>query len=71
MPELLPAVHGEAGSRGPGPEVLPGVCLYEPKWDGYRTAAVTSESGVTPVAVGASSCHSRTPSRLALITRGK
>jgi hypothetical protein len=34
-------------ARVPGPGVLPGGCLYEPKWDGFRCAAVVTDSGVT------------------------
>lgn len=54
MPELLPAdlrvpslVMAKAVARVPGPEVLPGGCLYEPKWDGFRAAVTVTESGVT------------------------
>lgn len=34
-------------ARVPGPGVLPGGCLYEPKWDGFRAGIVVTESGAT------------------------
>lgn len=34
-------------AKVPAPGVLPGGCLYEPKWDGFRIAAVTTDSGIT------------------------
>lgn len=34
-------------ARVPRPEVLPGGCLYEPKWDGFRCGVVVTDTGVT------------------------
>jgi ATP-dependent DNA ligase len=31
-------------ARVPKPDVLPGGCLYEPKWDGFRVAAVVTDT---------------------------
>lgn len=34
-------------AKVPGPGVLPGGCLYEPKWDGFRAGIVVTESSAT------------------------
>ncbi|HEX9088236.1 MAG TPA: ATP-dependent DNA ligase [Arthrobacter sp.] len=34
-------------ARVPSPGLLPGGCLYEPKWDGFRCGILVEESGVT------------------------
>lgn len=54
MPEPVPAAFrapslamAKPVAEVPAPGALPGGCLYEPKWDGFRIAAVTSEAGVT------------------------
>jgi ATP-dependent DNA ligase len=55
MSELLPQdlsarpalAMAKPVARVPGPGVLPGGCLYEPKWDGFRAGIVVTESGAT------------------------
>jgi ATP-dependent DNA ligase len=54
MSEILPAdlrvpslAMAKPAARVPGPGVLPGGCLYEPKWDGFRAGIVVTETGAT------------------------
>jgi hypothetical protein len=51
MSELLPdglrvpsLAAAKPVARIPRPETLPGGCLYEPKWDGFRVAAVVTDT---------------------------
>lgn len=47
-PELRPPLALAAAkpvNRIPAPTALPGGCLYEPKWDGFRTSLTVTETG--------------------------
>ncbi|QOD06023.1 ATP-dependent DNA ligase [Pseudarthrobacter sp. BIM B-2242] len=52
MPDLpqelrppLPLAAAKAVNRIPAPTALPGGCLYEPKWDGFRASLTVTETG--------------------------
>lgn len=55
MPEALPralrppldVVLARAADTIPKPEALPGGCLYEPKWDGYRVLAFNDAGDIS------------------------
>lgn len=43
----VPLVLAKAVPRIPAPGALPGGCLYEPKWDGFRMAMFVGPAGTT------------------------
>lgn len=43
----VPLALAKAVSRIPPENALPGGCLYEPKWDGFRLALLTEDDGVS------------------------
>lgn len=43
----LQLAMAKAVSQLPAPAALPGGCLYEPKWDGFRAALFVDEDGAT------------------------